>query len=230
MKSTLVILTLNEIQGVTALYDKIPVKEVDECFVIDGGSTDGTIEYFKEKGLRVIVQEIKGRGEAFRIAMREASGDAIIFFSPDGNEDPKDIPKLIKCLDEGAYMTVGSRFMKGSRSDDAEEMIPYRSFGNRFFTLVSNILWGGRLTDSINGFRAIRKDKLKEINLDARGFGIEYQMTIRALKLKYRIKEIPTYEGDRIGGKSTAGSIDVGLYFIRLLLSELRIGKNWARA
>lgn len=227
MKSTLIILTRNEVEGVKALYDRIPLDQVDEAFVVDGGSKDGTVEFFESRGIRVIPQEIKGRGEAFRIGMREAKGENLVFFSPDGNEDPADIPRLLRLLDEGYDMAIASRFMEGGRSDDAEELIAHRAFGNKFFTKVADLLWGGSLTDSINGFRAIKKEKLEALKLDAHGFGIEFQMSIRALKLGYRILEIPTYEGDRIGGQSSAKALDTGLYFIRLILSELRIGKNF---
>ena len=226
-KATLIILNYNEIEGLKELWGKIPVKEFDEVFAIDPGSTDGSLEFLKKRGVRVIKQEIRGRGEAFRIAAREARNENIVFFGPDGNEDPNDIIKLIECLEEGYDMAVASRFMKGSRSDDAKELIRHRSFGNIFFTKVADILWGGELTDSINGFRAVRKTKFKELNPDAPGFGIEYQMSVRALKLGLKIKEIPTQERERIGGRSTAGSFKVGLLFIRLILKEILIGSNF---
>ncbi len=79
MKSSLIILTLNEIEGVRTLYDRIPFDAADECFVVDGGSIDGTVEFFRERGIKVVSQEIKGRGEAFRIAVKRAEGDHLIF-------------------------------------------------------------------------------------------------------------------------------------------------------
>jgi hypothetical protein len=126
-------------------------------------------------------------------------------------------------------MAIASRFMRESRSDDAGELIKHRSFGNKLFTSIANLLWSGRLTDSINGFRAIKKQKFMELNPDAHGFGIEYQMSIRALKLRHRIKEIPTKEGDRIGGKSTAGSLPVGWLFVKIILRELLLGTRFRK-
>ena len=70
---TLVILTLNEIEGVTHIFPKLPLHLVDEVLVVDGGSTDGTIEFFEARGVRVIRQERRGRGEAFRLAVRDAA-------------------------------------------------------------------------------------------------------------------------------------------------------------
>ena len=92
MKVTLIFLTLNEIEGLKGVFHKIPLAAFDEVFAVDGGSTDGTAEFFAEKGIPVHQQEVKGRGEAFRVAFRKSTGDALVFYSPDGNEDPLDLP------------------------------------------------------------------------------------------------------------------------------------------
>lgn len=227
MGTTLVILTRNEIKAVTALFDKIPFKQVDEAFVVDGQSKDGTIEFFKKKKVSVIVQQKLGRGEAFRIALEKAKQENVIFFSPDGNEDPKDIPKIAALLDKGFDLVVASRFMKGARADDHLLLVPYRGWGNRFFSGLANLAFGGHMTDSINGFRGCNKKKIKELQLDAQGFAIEYQMSMRAMKRKYKIKEIPTFEGDRIGGQSSAKTVQTGLYFVKILLRELLRGQKF---
>jgi glycosyltransferase involved in cell wall biosynthesis len=225
--TTLIILTRNEIQGIKALFSKIPFSKVEETIVIDGQSRDGTAEFFKTKKIPVIVQQKLGRGEAFRIALEKAKNKNVIFFSPDGNEDPKDIPKIAKLLDNGFDMAIASRFMPGARADDALQTVPYRGWGNKFFTLLCNIAFGGRFTDSINGFRGVNREKAKSLHLDAQGFAIEYQMSMRALKKKFKIREIPTFEGDRIGGKSGAKTLDTGIYFVRILLREIWIGKRF---
>ena len=227
MKSSLIILTRNEIEGVRNLFDKTPFDKFDECFVVDYKSTDGTVEYFKERNVRILPQEKKGRGEAFRLAEREAVGDILIFFSPDGNEDPADTVKLKELIEEGYDMAIASRFLRASRSDDSDSATPYRSWGNKFFTFLANLFFGGKLSDSINGFRAVKKDKFRELKLNAEGFAIEYQMSIRALKLKQKIKEIPTIEDHRIGGKSTAKTIPLGLKLLKILFLEIIIGTNF---
>lgn len=226
-KATLVILTRNELVGVKTLYDKIPFDRFNEVFAVDPGSTDGTLEFFKEKGIRVLLQEKKGRGEAFRLAMKESKNDILVFFSPDGNENPKDSVKLVECIEQGNDMAIASRFMKGSRADDQESLIAVRGFGNKFFTKLANIVFGGSLTDSINGYRAIKKDKFWELNPDAQGFCIEYQLSMRAMKLKHKIYEIPTYEGDRIDGVSQHNSFKTGLKFFKLLGKEILNGKKF---
>jgi len=229
VNGTLIILTKNEIEGVKAIIPKLPKDRISEIICIDGKSKDGTPEFLRSRGLKVVTQNKLGRGEAFRIACKVAKYENLIFFSPDGNEDPKDILKIFDLLDKGYDMVIASRFMKRSRADDANSIIPYRGFGNKAFTLLVDLLWRGHLTDSINGFRGIKKSRFKQINPDAEGFGIEYQMSIRALKLGFKIKEIPTFEGDRIGGQSTAHAFATGLYFLKLTLIELFKGKKFVK-
>src|SRR5262249_37856683 len=174
-----------------------------------------------------ILQEKRGRGEAFRIAARAASGEALCFFSPDGNEDPADIPRLLAKIEEGYDLAIASRFLPGSRNDEAESALPLRAIAHRGFTLAAGMLFGGRVSDTINGFRAIRRDRFLELAPDAEGFAIEFQISIRAMKKRLRIAEIPTIEGDRIGGESTAYSIPTGLKVLRVLLREIWIGRSF---
>jgi glycosyltransferase involved in cell wall biosynthesis len=230
MKKTLVILTFNEIEGLRALWDRIPLTAADEVFAIDPGSTDGTLEFFAAKGMRAILQQKRGRGEAFRIAAQEAAGEVLCFFSPDGNEDPADIPRLFAKIEEGYDLAIASRFLPGSRHDEANAALPLRAIANRGFTLAAGLCFGGRIADTINGFRAIRTARFRELAPDAEGFAIEFQISIRAMKKKLRIAEIPTIEGDRIGGQSTAYSIPTGLKVLRVLLRELWIGRRFGEA
>jgi glycosyltransferase involved in cell wall biosynthesis len=224
MTKGLVLLTYNEIEAVRALYDRIPWGKYDETFVIDPGSTDGTLEFFREKGVTVRIQEKKGRGVAFVMAANISKCDALVFFGPDGNENPDDIPKLLSLIEEGNDIAIASRLMKGSVNEEDKDILPLRKWANQAFTLLVNIFFnrsGKYISDTINGFRAVNRQRLLDLNLTAEGFAIEYQMSIRALKKKYKITEIPTIEGARIGGKSKAKSIPTGLKILNILLKEL---------
>jgi glycosyltransferase involved in cell wall biosynthesis len=225
--TSVIILTRNEINGVKAIIPKIPRHLVRECFAIDYKSTDGTAEYFHKHNIPVIEQKTPGRGVAFKLGIQHAKGKYIVFFSPDGNEDPQDIPKLIALLEQGYDLAIASRFMKGARNEEDDQRIKLRAWANQGFTAIVNLLWHGHATDSINGYRAMRKEAFQKLHLDAEGFAIEFQMTIRTLKLGLRIGELPTREGNRIGGQSTSYAIPTGLNFISLLLRELNIGNHF---
>jgi glycosyltransferase involved in cell wall biosynthesis len=225
--ATIVILTLNEIDGVTHIVPKLPARAVDEVLAVDGGSTDGTLEFFAARGIRVIRQEKRGRGEAFRLAARHARHDVLVFFSPDGNEEPGDIPRLIEGMAVGHDMVIASRFMPGARSEDDDKFLfASRRWGNLLFTWLANVLCGrgAWITDTINGYRAITKSAFHRLSPDAEGYAIEFQMSIRALQLGLRVLEVPTHEAPRIGrGVSKLNAIPVGLKFLGLLVRE------WAR-
>lgn len=175
--------------------------------------------------IKVIKQQKPGRGEAFRIASEQAKYPNLLFFSPDGNENPNDVPKLIAKLDEGYDMVIASRFMKNAHNEEDEQTIKLRKWANQGFTLLANQIWHGRLTDSINGYRIITKKAFDSLKLDGDGFVIEYQMSIRALKTKLKIAEIPTYESVRIAGKSGSWAVPTGLQFLYYLVREI-INRN----
>lgn len=223
MKLSLVLLTYNEIEGLRALWKRIPFASVFESFAVDGGSGDGTREFFEAQGFECIVQQRSGRGEAFRIAHARSRGDALVFFSPDGNEDPADIERFRQPLEEGADLVIASRLMRGARNEEDNQVLRLRKWANQAFTLAANVAFnrgGSYVTDTINGFRAVRRDVFDRLALDGDGYTIEYQMSIRAFCGHCKIVEFPTQEGQRIGGESYARSIPTGLRFVRLFARE----------
>ncbi|MDX6768338.1 MAG: glycosyltransferase family 2 protein [Elusimicrobiota bacterium] len=226
----LVLLTYNEVEALPKLFDRIPVSTVDEFFVVDGGSKDGTLEFLASKGVKVLGQPRRGRGCAFQVALDAARSEALCYYSPDGNEDPADIPKLFEKLEEGGYdMVVASRMCRGARNEEDAHWWRPRKWVNLAFTFLANALWnrGPYLTDTINGFRVIRADAMRRLDLTVDGFVIEYLMSIRAMKLGLRLGEIPTIESPRLGGESTAHSWPTGWEFLRRLLKEAAAGRSF---
>jgi glycosyltransferase involved in cell wall biosynthesis len=226
-RSALFISTLNEIEGITKQFHRIPISSFDECYALDGGSTDGTIEFFEEKSIKVI-KNVK-KGEIFNAGAEVTECENLVFFAPDGNENPDDILLLLEKLKEGYDMAIGSRFMSGAQNEEDAKLFPLRAWANRVFSLLVRFWWGGHITDSINGFRSIKRSKLIEMALEPTGFDIEFQMTIRGLKLGHKINEIPTKEGDRIGGESRAYSLPTGKLMLKRLIKEAFTGTRFVK-
>ena len=221
--AAIVLLTLNEIEGLERLWDSIPVDAFKETVAVDGGSTDGTREFLQEKGIPILDQNIPGRGVAFRVAADACRAERLIFYSPDGNEDPDDIERLDDLLLQGARLSIASRFADGAVNEEDVGVFRPRAWVNRSLTRLANVLFneGDFVTDTINGFRAIRRSDLLSLDTTVKRFPIEYQISIRAMNRGWHIAELATNEGQRMGGESKALSWPVGKDHIKVLLTEL---------
>jgi glycosyltransferase involved in cell wall biosynthesis len=221
--ATIVLLTLNEVEGLRQLIDRLPLAQFTETLCIDGGSTDGTRELLHARGIPVYDQPIPGRGVAFRVAADVARGERLIFFSPDGNEDPDDIERLDDLLLAGARLAIAARFGPGAQNEEDGEWLRARARVNEALTWLANRLFnsGPWVYDTINGFRALRRADLLELATTVKRFPIEYQISLRAMARGWRIAELPTRELPRAGGESKCLSWPVGKDHLKVLLTEL---------
>lgn len=175
----------------------------DEVLVVDGHSRDRTREIAAAHGARVVLDHGKGKGEALRLALEEATGDIVVFIDADGSHDPRDIPALVAPIAAGqADLVIGSRGRGGSDElhGTFEQLIRY--IGSQIIMLGINYRWNVRLTDSQNGFRAIRRDVGRRLGLTSNLTTIEQEMMMKALKQGYRVSEIASHEYERKWGTS----------------------------
>ncbi len=223
MSISLIILTLNEIEGVKIMIPKVKQEWADEIVLVDGGSTDGTIEEVKRLGLQIIHQKTKGHGGAILDGVKGTSSDTIVIWSPDGNHEVEEIPRLIEKIKEGYDQVIISRFGKGSVNLDAGIL---ETFGNKMFTAIVNILFGGNLTDILNESRIITRKAFMELNFDAFDMTSTQQMSIRGLKRKQKITEIVGNEGKRIGGTRKMRPFYVGKLLSKQIIKEFIFWKR----
>lgn len=210
MRTTIVVPTLNEIEGMRVIMPRIKRDWYDQLIILDGGSSDGTVEYAEGNGYLVYVQKGPGMRQAYLEVLPYVEGDVIITFSPDGNSIPELIPDLIAKIREGYDMVIVSRYLRGAKSEDDD---PVTAFGNWFFTRTVNVLHGGEYTDVMVMFRAYKKQIIYDLSLDKdEGFTAaerlfrtriswEPLLSVRAAKRKLRVTEIAGDEPARIGGR-----------------------------
>ena len=217
MSTVVVIPTLNEIHGVKVIMPQVKKEWAEEFVFVDGGSTDGTMEEAKRMGFKVIHQKTRGVGNAYRIGVEATKSDYILFFSPDGNDEPQEIPKLIQKIKEGYDIVHISRFSKNSINKDAG---PVTGFGNRMFTFLVNVFFGGHLTDALTGYIILRREVMLALKTDGQRETTEQQICIRALKTGRTIIEIGGNEPQRTGGQRKMRPLFTGSQLSAQIIKE----------
>jgi glycosyltransferase involved in cell wall biosynthesis len=217
LKTTLLLPTLNEIEAVQVIVPQIRKEWVDQIIVVDGGSTDGTVEFMQARGLEIYSQSRRGYGHAMAHGLQIASGDIVVEFTPDGNSIPEDIPRIIAKVKEGYDLVIGSRYKEGAQSDDDDWLT---AKGNWLFTTAVNVLFGARYTDVLVGFRAYRRKEALTLALDAPGLSWPCQSSIRFARAGFRVTEIPACEPERIGGTRKMRPLKTGWEIVKLILRD----------
>jgi glycosyl transferase family 2 len=207
---------------------------VHEIIVVDGNSTDGSLETARRvlPWVRTISQTRKGKGNAMACGFGAATGDVIVMFDADGSADPSEIPAFVSALVAGADFAKGSRFATGGGSDDITLL---RRSGNAGLNGVANALFGTSYTDLCYGYNAFWADLLPVLDLppvDAAapadgmlwgdGFEIETVLNCRIAAAGMRITEVPSIERLRVFGDSNLRTFADGTRVLRTLLAEHR--------
>jgi len=215
---TVVIPALNEERNLIEVLPRIP-STVHEVILVDGESTDGTIEAACAilPSIRIVRQIGRGKGGALRAGFEAATGDIIVMLDADGSTDPGELPAFVGALLAGADFVKGSRFLQGGGTAD---MTWHRKAGNGFFVRLVRLLFGGRYSDLCYGYNAFWVDVLPSLALDGDGFEIETMMNVRALKVGLRIAEVPSYEYRRGHGVGHLRAFPDGLRVLRTIFAE----------
>ena len=194
----------------------------DDILVIDGHSLDDTVKIARSLGVRVIFDHRKGKGEAIRTAIPHLERAIVVFVDADGSHDPDDIPKLVQpILDGRADHVSGSRLLGGSSELHGGFDECFRLMGSSFITACINHRFGVRLSESQNGFRAIRTEVLKALGLRENITTIEQEMIIKTLKKGYRMAEVPTHEQKRKAGYSKISVKKVAFRYVWSMVKYL---------
>ncbi|HZF90560.1 glycosyltransferase family 2 protein [Streptomyces sp.] len=215
---SVVIPAMNEAENLPYVFKTLPAW-IHEVVLVDGNSTDDTVEVARAlwPGVKVVRQRGKGKGDALNTGFAACTGDIIVMVDADGSADGNEIVSYVSALVSGADFAKGSRFANGGGTDD---MTFIRKLGNRTLCAVVNRKFGARYTDLCYGYNAFWRHCLDKIDLDCTGFEVETLMNIRVVKAGLKVQEIPSHEYLRIHGTSNLSAVRDGLRVLRVILRE----------
>lgn len=209
MSGTVIIIpAYNEENSIAHVLNAIPKNLIDEIIVINNCSSDKTATIAKENGATVIDENIRGYGNACLkgieyLKLKEIKPSLVIFIDADYSDYPNEMTQLINKINEGFDFVIGTR-IKAKREKGS--MTPQQIFGNWLAVKLIKLFHKHRYYD-LGPFRAIKYDKLIEINMQDKTYGWTVEMQIKALKNKLKIAEVPVTYRKRIGKSKISGTI-----------------------
>jgi glycosyltransferase involved in cell wall biosynthesis len=224
MKIALCLLTLNEIAGCKHDVPSLPRDIFSEIYAIDGGSTDGTIDYLTSEKIPVYQQRHKGLNDAYLLAMEKCHADALIFFHPKGSILAAETVKMSRYLADGYDLVVGSRNAVNAENEEDKRILRPRKWfvmGLSFITAFFFLKQGTYMTDVLHGFRGINVASFKELSCNKQGATIDLEMIMYAYTKNLKCIEFSVRETRRLVGETHFRAIPTGWALLGCLIKRI---------
>jgi Glycosyl transferase family 2. len=230
MKTTLCLLVYDELAGCKADVPWLPRGAFDDVYAVDGGSTDGTVEYLEAQGIPVHKQPKRSLNAAYAHAVELCKTEGLVVFFPKGTLDPACCLTMAEKLREGFGMVVASRNVPGGRNEEDHKFIKLRKWGVRGLSVITSLLWrreGWRIRDVLHGVKGFTVSAYRRMRVAEVGVTVDLEMTIRAYRLRLSRVEFPVVECERNYSKSSFPIWRTGKQLARFLIRELFSAVPW---
>jgi len=217
---SVVIPTLNEAGNIREALETLDreLAYPKEIIVVDGNSTDGTIEIVKDTNCKLIIEPRRGYGVALRTGMKAAKGDVVIMVDGDGTYEVKHVNRLLQRLVEtDAEMCLATRMY------DPDKAMGLMNFvGNKIITFCFNMLYKQNLSDTQSGFRAISHSAIEKLDFKETDMAFATEMLAKFAKKGFRMVEVPSSYKIRKYGKTKLKPFSSGIEIFATILKGLR--------
>ena len=224
MRISLCLVVWNEIEGCKLDVPRLPRHAFEEVYAVDGGSTDGTVEYLEAQGIPVHRQPEKGLNAAYLFAAEKSTCDAVVVFFPKGNLPVDDVLKFRPLLDKGNDLVIASRNMRNARNEEDGRIVKPRKWCVLALAVLAALLWrreGWMVRDVLHGVKGFTMTGIRRMNPSNHGLSIDIEMVVRSYRLRLPRAEFPTHETERVHGATRFRMLPTGLKLMRYLFREL---------
>lgn len=225
MRITLCLLTKNEISGCKYDVPRLRFEKFDEVYAVDGGSTDGTVEYLTSLGIQVYTQPKKGLNAGCVYAFERCTTDALVFFHPKGSVPVEDAEKFRHYFEQGYDLVIASRNIRGARNEEDDRLFKPRKWFVTALAVIASILFrreGPMIWDVLHGFRGMTLSGFRQVTPSDYGVSIDLEMVSRCYKKHLKRVEFPTREKERLAGTSHFKAFPTGKRLLIYLLREIK--------
>lgn len=222
---SLSLIVWNELKGCKCDVPQLPLSEFHEVYAIDGGSTDGTVEFLEANGITVHKQTKRGLNAAYVLANEVSTCDAVVSYFPKGTTPVSELLKFKALFESGNQLVIASRQLPDSSNEEDQKLLKPRKWAVRSLAYFAGMLWkreGYLVKDVLHGFKGWTREAFFEMNILEYGLSIDIEMVIRAYKLRIKRCEFPCQESPREFGQSHFPFFSTGRKLAAYLWFEMK--------